>query len=180
MALADLIVVMNDGRIEQAAHPRTVFETPATAFVARFMGDHNVISGRGHPPAQRGAKLWPYRRPHDRATGADWREGYRVCVACRRCIRHQGCRQPPICCLRSSIPIPPPRRTMPRYSARPSSYYRRCRACRCSARAPRLMLKFWNKASATVMIRVVDRPQLGSYRLGTSLSPGYLAPEQVE
>ena len=46
MALADLIVVMNDGRIEQADHPRTVFERPATAFVARFMGDHNVISGR--------------------------------------------------------------------------------------------------------------------------------------
>ncbi len=46
MALADLIVVMNDGRIEQAADPRTVFEHPATAFVARFMGDHNVISGR--------------------------------------------------------------------------------------------------------------------------------------
>ncbi len=46
MALADLIVVMNDGRIEQAAAPRTVFERPATAFVARFMGDHNVVSGR--------------------------------------------------------------------------------------------------------------------------------------
>ncbi|APF39600.1 ABC transporter ATP-binding protein [Chelatococcus daeguensis] len=46
MALADLIVVMNEGRIEQAAHPRTIFERPATAFVARFMGDHNVISGR--------------------------------------------------------------------------------------------------------------------------------------
>lgn len=46
MALADLIVVMNDGRIEQAAHPRIVFERPATPFVARFMGDHNVISGR--------------------------------------------------------------------------------------------------------------------------------------
>ena len=46
MALADIIVVMNDGRIEQAAHPREVFERPATAFVARFMGDHNVISGR--------------------------------------------------------------------------------------------------------------------------------------
>ncbi|MER8375208.1 ABC transporter ATP-binding protein [Mesorhizobium sp. M1406] len=46
MALADLIVVMNDGRIEQAAAPRDVFERPATAFVARFMGDHNVISGR--------------------------------------------------------------------------------------------------------------------------------------
>ena len=46
MALADLIVVMNDGRIEQAATPREVFERPATAFVARFMGDHNVISGK--------------------------------------------------------------------------------------------------------------------------------------
>jgi putative spermidine/putrescine transport system ATP-binding protein len=46
MALADLIVIMNDGRIEQAADPRTVFEQPATAFVARFMGDHNVISGK--------------------------------------------------------------------------------------------------------------------------------------
>jgi putative spermidine/putrescine transport system ATP-binding protein len=46
MALADLIVVMNDGRIEQAARPRDVFERPATAFVARFMGDHNVVSGK--------------------------------------------------------------------------------------------------------------------------------------
>ncbi len=46
MALADLIVIMNDGRIEQAASPRQVFEKPATAFVARFMGDHNVLSGR--------------------------------------------------------------------------------------------------------------------------------------
>ena len=46
MALADLIVVMNDGRIEQAGTPREVFLTPATAFVARFMGDHNVVSGR--------------------------------------------------------------------------------------------------------------------------------------
>src|SRR5260221_7309876 len=46
MALADLIVVMNEGRIEQAAHPRDVFERPATAFVARFMGDHHVITGR--------------------------------------------------------------------------------------------------------------------------------------
>ena len=46
MALADMIVVMNEGRIEQAATPRTVFEKPATGFVARFMGDHNVLSGR--------------------------------------------------------------------------------------------------------------------------------------
>jgi putative spermidine/putrescine transport system ATP-binding protein len=46
MALADLVVVMNDGRIEQAASPRDVFERPASGFVARFMGDHNVIAGK--------------------------------------------------------------------------------------------------------------------------------------
>ena len=43
MALSDLVVVMNAGRIEQAGDPRSVFERPATAFVARFIGGHNVI-----------------------------------------------------------------------------------------------------------------------------------------
>lgn len=51
MALADLIVVMNNGRIEQAATPRQVFERPATAFVARFMGDHNVVTGNAKSAA---------------------------------------------------------------------------------------------------------------------------------
>jgi putative spermidine/putrescine transport system ATP-binding protein len=57
MALADLIVVMNDGRIEQAAPPRMVFEQPATAFVARFMGDHNVVSGRVTSTSEQGLIL---------------------------------------------------------------------------------------------------------------------------
>ena len=43
MALADLVVVMEGGRILQAAPPRDVFERPATAFVARFIGGHNVL-----------------------------------------------------------------------------------------------------------------------------------------
>lgn len=45
MALADLVVVMNEGRIEQAAAAREVFERPTTTFVASFMGDHNVFRG---------------------------------------------------------------------------------------------------------------------------------------
>jgi putative spermidine/putrescine transport system ATP-binding protein len=44
MALADLIVVMNHGRIEQTGTPRDVFNAPRTAFVAQFMGGHNVIA----------------------------------------------------------------------------------------------------------------------------------------
>src|SRR5438477_4459822 len=44
MALADLVVVMNRGRIEQTGTPRQVFDAPRTAFVAQFMGAHNVIA----------------------------------------------------------------------------------------------------------------------------------------
>lgn len=47
MALADLVVVMNAGRIEQTGTPREVFNRPRTAFVARFMGGHNVIAVPG-------------------------------------------------------------------------------------------------------------------------------------
>jgi len=43
MALADLVVVMNQGRIEQAGSAREVFEQPRTEFVARFIGAHNVV-----------------------------------------------------------------------------------------------------------------------------------------
>ena len=43
MALADLAVIMNNGRIEQAGTPKELFNAPRTAFVARFMGGHNVI-----------------------------------------------------------------------------------------------------------------------------------------
>ena len=43
MALADLMVVMEDGRIRQSGSPREVFERPASAFIARFIGGHNVL-----------------------------------------------------------------------------------------------------------------------------------------
>lgn len=45
MALADLVVVMSDGKIEQAGPARTVFNEPRTPFVAKFIGGHNVLSG---------------------------------------------------------------------------------------------------------------------------------------
>ncbi len=43
MALADQVVVMNAGRIEQEGSPHAVFNAPRTEFVARFIGGHNVI-----------------------------------------------------------------------------------------------------------------------------------------
>jgi len=53
MALADLVVVMDGGRIQQAAAPREVFDRPAAAFVARFIGGHNVLGDPGRQVAVR-------------------------------------------------------------------------------------------------------------------------------
>jgi len=43
LALADRIIVMNGGRIEQDGAPRSVFDSPRTEFVARFIGGHNIL-----------------------------------------------------------------------------------------------------------------------------------------
>ncbi len=44
-AIADRVVVMNAGRVEQIAAPQDLFAHPATPFVARFLGFHNVLEG---------------------------------------------------------------------------------------------------------------------------------------
>jgi spermidine/putrescine transport system ATP-binding protein len=45
MTMADRIAVMNHGRIEQLGTPTELYETPATAYVAGFLGVSNLISG---------------------------------------------------------------------------------------------------------------------------------------
>ncbi len=57
MALSDLVVVMNGGRIEQAGPPRAVFNQPSSEFVARFIGGHNVITHQGRQIAVRTDRL---------------------------------------------------------------------------------------------------------------------------
>lgn len=43
MNMSDQIAIMNRGRIEQVGTPREVYENPKTAFVARFLGEANLI-----------------------------------------------------------------------------------------------------------------------------------------
>lgn len=45
MRLADQVIVMNDGMIEQSASVDRVYNQPATAFVATFVGDSNILHG---------------------------------------------------------------------------------------------------------------------------------------
>ena len=47
LAMSDRVAVMNQGRIEQLAAPRDIYDSPATAFVADFIGETNFIRRNG-------------------------------------------------------------------------------------------------------------------------------------
>jgi len=46
LSMADTVVIMNGGRVEQAGPPAEVFHRAASAFVAEFLGNSNVLAGR--------------------------------------------------------------------------------------------------------------------------------------
>jgi ABC-type Fe3+/spermidine/putrescine transport system ATPase subunit len=46
LSMSDQVVVMHKGRIQQIADPRTVYQRPATSFVASFLGSANFLPGR--------------------------------------------------------------------------------------------------------------------------------------
>jgi sulfate transport system ATP-binding protein len=48
LEVADRVVVMNEGRIEQVGTPDQVYEHPATPFVYKFLGSVNLFHGRVH------------------------------------------------------------------------------------------------------------------------------------
>lgn len=52
MEIAEQIVVINEGRIEQAGHPTELYDRPANAFVMGFLGPVSQLGGT-------------YVRPHD-------------------------------------------------------------------------------------------------------------------
>ncbi len=79
LELANRIVVMHEGRIEQVGTPDEIYDAPATSFVAGFVGSANVLHGwvtDGHvhlgamrvPGAshlEEGSAATAYVRPHD-------------------------------------------------------------------------------------------------------------------
>ena len=80
LEVADRVVVINQGKIEQSGSPQEVWENPASPFVYGFLGDVNLFHGRAHeglvhmsgiefdaPEADQAndAKAFAYVRPHD-------------------------------------------------------------------------------------------------------------------
>ena len=72
MALADVILVMNDGRVEQQGSPIELFTKPRNTFVARFIGGHNVIEGEGLPLSIREDRIKLTPGGSDKVTGVEF------------------------------------------------------------------------------------------------------------
>jgi sulfate transport system ATP-binding protein len=80
LEVADRVVLMNAGKIEQIGSPQEVWDHPASPFVYGFLGDVNLFHGRAHEgevhfeglhmdsPEHAGAQnaqAFAYVRPHD-------------------------------------------------------------------------------------------------------------------
>lgn len=80
LEVADRVVLMNHGKVEQIGTPEEVYDHPATPFVYGFLGSVNLFHGRVHGDAlhvgehqleldshtlEAGAQAIAYARPHD-------------------------------------------------------------------------------------------------------------------
>ena len=89
LEVADRVVLINQGRVEQVGTPQQVWEHPASPFVYGFLGDVNLFHGRAHEgqlhlegvaidtpehAQARDAKAFAYVRPHDLEVER-WRPG---------------------------------------------------------------------------------------------------------
>ena len=88
IALADLVVVMEKGKIKQAGPARDVYAEPRDRYVAEFLGGQNVLSGKVETIGEgacRARRSRPERHPGP-ASGADSRLaiGDRIDLAVRR------------------------------------------------------------------------------------------------
>ncbi len=78
LALADRIVVMLNGAVEQIGTPEEIYDRPQSAFVADFVGFENVFALEGGKLKTPGAPSpWPIRRPA--IAGLAWRPGHGRC-----------------------------------------------------------------------------------------------------
>lgn len=95
LEVADRVVVMNSGMVEQAGTPQEVWDQPASPFVYGFLGDVNLFHGRAHEgqlhlegtvigspehPDAQNAQAFAFVRPHDLEV-APYREGAAGIVA---------------------------------------------------------------------------------------------------
>ncbi|MCI5110649.1 MAG: ABC transporter ATP-binding protein [Marivita sp.] len=63
MTVASRVAVMDEGRIIQVATPAQIYEAPNSVYVADFIGDVNIISGRAKPSGDKVVTQWAEGQP---------------------------------------------------------------------------------------------------------------------
>ncbi|GHV43748.1 hypothetical protein AGMMS49546_26250 [Spirochaetia bacterium] len=67
LTMSDRIAVMRDGRFEQIGSAQEIYDHPKTSFVARFVGNANILHCRAFPPqadaAGHDGKVWYFQHP---------------------------------------------------------------------------------------------------------------------
>ncbi|MBS0241708.1 MAG: ABC transporter ATP-binding protein, partial [Proteobacteria bacterium] len=95
LVMSDRIAVMDKGRIQQIGTPQEIYEAPASAFVANFIGESNLLAGRLEVEGEQGVLVLdsgarvrvggPHVSPHDgpRPTGLPPQARQKVLVLIR-------------------------------------------------------------------------------------------------
>jgi sulfate transport system ATP-binding protein len=97
MEVADKIVLLKDGKVQQVGTPAELYEKPASPFVAEFLGPVNVLTGRnvhGRLVVGPGAdslhgehpSVTAYVRPHDLHLDREGNGGSGVAATVKRCV----------------------------------------------------------------------------------------------
>ena len=80
MALSDRIALLRSGELEQVATPREIYNRPATAYTAQFIGQTNLLRGRiTDGMAECGTLQWRAGGPEGPATFSLRPENIRLC-----------------------------------------------------------------------------------------------------
>jgi spermidine/putrescine transport system ATP-binding protein len=90
LTMSDRIAVMREGRFEQIGSAAEVYDQPKTSFVARFVGNANILHGRAVSATripETGAEMLVFEHPAGRARalnrGAPLAPGARLTIAVR-------------------------------------------------------------------------------------------------
>ena len=128
MSMADQVVLLSAGRIEQDAPPADLYARPATVFAARFIGTPpmNIIAAPGRPDLKLGV------RPEH------------VRVVAERRHRRRSCRAP-----NTSAPTPSSRARHRPAACSPTRSPRACRAASTLAEGARLRLGWARRGQPT-------------------------------